>query len=251
MNHKLITKFRLFLPLALLLIVVDGRAQVANGKVAFLRDSDIYTILDGTVANITNNAADNRNPVFSPDGTKIAFTRFVSGGGSEVFLMNVDGSNAVQLTTTTSFESSPSFSPDGTKIVFARQSAVNAVFVMNADGTNQINLTSGFTAVNNPRFSPDGSKIIFTGRPSGGGNSILYTMNANGSNLASLPDQPGDGENSYPSYSPNGAKLLFRYQNTASFLSKIFLSNADGSNMTAVVQADPSTSPLGSPVFIT
>lgn len=41
--------------------------------------------------NLTNHPAIDERPTWSPDGTKIVFTTYRTGGG-EVFVMNADGS---------------------------------------------------------------------------------------------------------------------------------------------------------------
>ena len=68
---------------------------------------------------LTNNsgsAIDDESPVFSPDGSTIAFTRYTGGGSPEIWLMNADGSNQRSLTA----GEFPSYSPDGTKIAYQK-----------------------------------------------------------------------------------------------------------------------------------
>src|SRR5262249_30328396 len=64
---------------------------------------------DGTgQANITNSPANDLDPTWSPDGTKIAFTTNRGPvGDNEVFVMNADGSNPVDLTNSSANESDP------------------------------------------------------------------------------------------------------------------------------------------------
>ena len=55
---------------------------------------------DGTnQTQLTTAPASRATPVWSPDGTKIAFSRQV-GDLSDIFVMNADGSGAVNLTNT-------------------------------------------------------------------------------------------------------------------------------------------------------
>ena len=60
--------------------------------------AEIYSMFaDGSgVTRLTNNSVNDDGPVWSPDGTKLAFSREVSGL-SQIFVMNDDGSNEVNL----------------------------------------------------------------------------------------------------------------------------------------------------------
>ena len=82
------------------------------------------TVASATTVNLTNSAASgvsNISPDFSPDGTKIVFARKASVDSTsyDLYVMNVDGSNLTQVTSTPNFsETYPSWSPDGQSIVF-------------------------------------------------------------------------------------------------------------------------------------
>ena len=67
--------------------------------------------------NLTNNAAVDQVPSWSPDGTKIAFSS-ERDGNHEIYVMNTNGSNPTNLTNNAAVDQMPSWSPDGTKIVF-------------------------------------------------------------------------------------------------------------------------------------
>jgi Tol biopolymer transport system component len=77
------------------------------------------------------------------DGHKISFSRNVGNGG-EIWVMNADGSNPIQLTFTPSADDiSPTWSSDGSKIAFARFSGGNYdIWTMNADGSNPTDVTN-------------------------------------------------------------------------------------------------------------
>ena len=66
---------------------------------------------------MTNNAADDTRPSWSPDGTKIVFYTW-RDGNHEIYVMNADGSNLTNLTNNAAHDIHPSWSPDGTKIAF-------------------------------------------------------------------------------------------------------------------------------------
>jgi WD40-like Beta Propeller Repeat len=96
--------------------------EVSNGKIAFTRNSDIH-VIDGEGAHetrLTHTAQlFEQDPVWSPDGQKIAFiTPDITPGEekSALYVMNADGTNKTQLVV--DVWSYPSWSPDGGKIAF-------------------------------------------------------------------------------------------------------------------------------------
>ena len=62
--------------------------------------------------------------------------REITKGHAQIFVMNADGSDQVNLSNSPEHDYYPSWSPDGTKIAFDRGSK-NDIFVMNADGSDQ------------------------------------------------------------------------------------------------------------------
>ena len=104
-------------------------------------------------------AASSRHPVWSPDGTRIAFyAHGATCGRVNIWVMNADGSNQVQLTNmTTGAAFDPAWSPDGRLIAFARVSGSTDqpdIWVMNADGSNPVQLTTDPAADIQPSWEP-------------------------------------------------------------------------------------------------
>ena len=90
---------------------------------------------------LTDNAARDWHPAWSPDGTKIAFDSD-RDGDHEIYVMNADGSNATQLTNNTDDDRGPNWSADGTKIAFqSDRGGEHKIHVINAAGSGQAQLT--------------------------------------------------------------------------------------------------------------
>ena len=128
--------------------IIASAALTTAGRIAFHSDRDgnqeIY-VMDADGSNqtrLTNNGAEDSEPVWSPNGSKIAFMSD-RDGNFEIYVMNADGSNQTRLTNDHGQEKLPRWSPDGSKIVFMSARNVDyEIYVMNADGSNQINVTN-------------------------------------------------------------------------------------------------------------
>lgn len=83
--------------------------------------SEIYVMnADGTNAvRLTSNMSDDYTPRFSPDGTRVAFSRLGTRGVPQIWVMRADGSGATQLTTDGG--SWPTWSPDGNQIAYVQE----------------------------------------------------------------------------------------------------------------------------------
>src|SRR5206468_11602724 len=87
-------------------------------QIAFTTNRDgndeIYLMnADGTgLVNLTNTAAFDGYPTWSPDGSKLAF-RSDRDGNAEIYVMNADGTGLINLTNNAAFDGYPRWSPDG------------------------------------------------------------------------------------------------------------------------------------------
>ncbi len=94
-----------------------------------------------------------------PDG-RILYSSFAAGT-ADLFLMNADGSNPVQLTSDASLNGFPAVSPDGRFIVFAsNRTGTPHIWRMDSKGTNLKQITNGIAEIN-PLVSPDGQWIVY------------------------------------------------------------------------------------------
>lgn len=196
--------------------------------------------------NLTNNPAFDSDPVYSPDGSKIAFasTRDCLGMSiSKLYVMNSDGTNVTRLPAgfSTAPDGSafcqpfvlhtPKYSPDGTKIVFTGNVIPGGpdlgntqIYLMNSDGTNIIKLTNNTSNEKDPVFTSDGLRIIFASNRDG--NYEVYIMNVDGSAQARLTNAIGDDD--VPEISADGSKIIFTSQRDVNY--EIYTMNLDGTS---------------------
>ncbi len=206
-------------------------------QIAFSRDRDDQVEIwvmnrDGTnQRQLTFDDHRNYGPTWSPDGKRIAF-RSDRDGNAEIYAMNADGSDQTRLTNSTSSDNTPRWGPDG-RIAFVTNrdtGGKTSLWVMNGDGSDQHRLTpsSFFWNESRPEWSPDGSHVIFQAdRDVPLGNTELYSMTANGSELRRLTTYPGKDD--WPTSSPDGRQIAFARGPTA-YANEIYVMDLDGSN---------------------
>ena len=137
--------------------------------------------MGNNVTKLTNDNNFESRPSWSPNGMKIAFSSFrFLVGNSEIYVVDADGKNEINLTQHEMGDVVPSWSPDGSKIAFAAgpqnvQFHPLHIFVINADGKERRNLTddTNLTDSFSPTWSPDGKSIVFSSRPNISGASYL------------------------------------------------------------------------------
>ena len=111
-------------------------------------------------------------PVWSPDGTRIAFVSTRNGGNYRIYIMDSDGRDPTRLTDGV-WDKEPAWSPDGRKIAFAGypEEFNFEIYVIDADGKNQTRLTDNSGGDTHPSHG----RPTVKGSPSGPSRTVMAT----------------------------------------------------------------------------
>ncbi len=150
----------------------DVKISPEGDKIAFGYKGDIYTVpvTGGEARRLTTLPSYESNPVWSPDGTKIAFASD-RHGNFDVFVMDAGGGEATRLTSNSASEIPESFSPDGKDVFFsaAIQNPASSVMFPSARMTEfyAVPVAGGVsrqvlgTPAQMPVSTPDGSRMLY------------------------------------------------------------------------------------------
>jgi len=254
-------------------IAVDFNSRLssaADGTVAFatsVPDQGIAVMGPGGFKQLTVNKYDAR-PALSPDGSRIAFVRFIRPDDpnvtwrSDIYVMNIDGSGLQRLSESDRVAGGlphytqndyPVFSPDGSAIaywcapappadgpavscgpMYNGSFAVNGLMIMaSVDGGSKRMVVQN--AGREPAWSPDGTQLAFADEiPASAQPWHIALVHADGRdlNLASLHalTDGRTGIDLHPSFSPDGLQILYAH---GTITPQNFLMDANGANQHA------------------
>ena len=163
----------------------------------------VHSLADGKRHVAANFKGSNSAPAWSPDGTKLAVS-LSREGGSQIFLINPDGSGLRRLTSSTAIDTEPRYSPDGKWIYFTSDRGGSPqIYRMGANGgePQRVTFEGGYNV--SPRPSPDGKTLAFIARNAGRFQVALLDL-AN-RQVQILTDSDRDES---PSFAPNGRMIL-------------------------------------------
>jgi TolB protein len=176
-------------------------------------------------------------PVFSPDGTRIAYVSN-RDGNSEIYVSGRDGRNVVRLTNNNAIESTPTWSPTGTQIAFtSERSGTPQIYVVNVDGSGLRRISSESYA-DRATWSPAPyNEIAFTARTGPGFDIKILNIASGETRQITF----GEGTNESPAWSPNGRHMAF--MSTRAGRSQIFTVDRDGRNLRQITKEGNNTTP--------
>ena len=229
-------------------ISVNPPPACTNCKIVFVSDRDgnaeIYSCnADGSnISRLTNNAATDEEPAWSPDRSHIAFVSDRTGH-REIYIMNADGSNVVRRTFEERYTRNPAWSPDGARIAYASSSNGGAnISVVGAMSGSPSILFESPGRIAAPSWSPDGTKLALVSD----WNAYdfvwdIFTINADGTNFTVLTGNIFDVfDYLSPSWSPSGTKIavvIIQGIGPNQYNTQIGVMNSDGSGLTPIISS--------------
>lgn len=207
----------------------DGARIFFGGVNPETKEAQIYSVgADGNGLTQLTRTGRNSSPVVSPDGKKIVFNSETVEHKPQIWVMNIDGSDAKALTNDTALAFyNPIWSPDGKRIVYYTEKGDNKdqIWTMNADGGDQKLLTGNIGHNFYPAWSADGKRIIFCSDRDGE-KEVIYSMKTDGSDVKRLLKT----NSFYAKFSPDGKRIAFIAGKFPA--NNIFIAGADGSKIT-------------------
>lgn len=199
---------------------------------------ELYTVgRDGSGEHrITFNDVVERQPVYSPDGSRIAFAG-LRDGIWDIYTIDAEGGDLQRLTADAMRDDYPRWTADG-RITYQRGSepCPCSAWIMDADGgsAEQIPIAGN---VLTPEPSPHGQRLAYAS--DAGGRYALYVSNLKGRGARRITEPASGFGDFMPRWSPSGNELAFlRNLDVAGRPSDLFVVLTDGSGIRQLTSTD-------------
>jgi hypothetical protein len=158
-------------------------------RLVFTQGDALGTIkIDGTgFSTISAGAA--AFPAWSPDGTRIAYSRYASeANGLDIETVRPDSTGTQTVVGTPNNDEQPDWSPDGRRIIFNRD--YDLLYTVKPDGTDLTPVPGSHSDIGGHAWSPDGTRLA-VGRFVTGSHYDIYTTSAAGGSATPVFSSPG------------------------------------------------------------
>lgn len=169
----------------------------------------------------------------------ISFTADLAGN-LDIYVMDINRKNPINLTNHPAADSSPTWAPDGSAFAYVSHRDRNPeIYVMEMKNNESRRLTKNGATDIDPAWSPDGRWIAFASNQhrEHAADTDIYIMNPDGKKAQQLTNK--GGHNSTPAWSPDGQRIAFR--TTLDGIGAIHLINANGKKQRALTQVSATT----------
>lgn len=221
----------------------DGRRIVFQKSwegVTYEGGEDLYLIdADGRGLRefASNSPAPDGSPDWSPDGSQLVVARG-NWEYSNLYVVDVDGSDLRQVTDNRVEDSQAAWSPDGSSIVFVAGSDPDSdIALLDLDSGEVELLTETEKAEASPAWSPDGTEIAFSRYLNTREGWQMFVMDVESGAVRRVTTGPGEA--TQPVFSPDGRWIAYAARSSGddrhSYIVKI---RPDGSGV-SVIARDP------------
>jgi hypothetical protein len=182
---------------------------------------------------LTAMAAGQARAAFPGKNGKIVFETN-RDGNEEIYTMNAEGTNRVDLTRNPADDTDPRWSADGSQIVFASNRPGNyQIYTMNADGSGVSRVTHDANDDRRPTWTADGHILFQNGSFP---NRAIFRIGADGNGLQQLT--PVSSDNATVAAAPRGGRIAFS-STRGDGTQRLYTANADGSAAQLVLPSPP------------
>ena len=193
--------------------------------------ADNKDILPTVMATHTQTAT--KTPQGTPQGGGVGQIAFVSErtGSPQIFLINVDGSGLVQVTSEREGACQPEWSPDGSSLAYISPCEGNnesykgaSIFVINIENGDTHQISTLGSGDYDPAWSPDGGQLAFTSLQTGRPQVFIYDFESGEAHRLMNRTMV----NRTPAWSPDGSQIVFVTPNPDNNLPTLFIVDSAG-----------------------